>query len=69
VQNPIMVVHGKDGESRAFYMQICEHVQRGLESKAYDRGRFSVECEVGVYNFQTLIKAAYRQALREARPH
>src|SRR5262249_10524854 len=24
-------------------MQICEHVQKGLESRAYDRGRFSVK--------------------------
>jgi choline monooxygenase len=44
-------------------MEICEHVQAGLESKAYDRGRFSVDCEQGVYHFQTLIKEAYRQAL------
>jgi len=50
-------------------MEICEHVQRGLESKAYDRGRFSVECEGGICHFQTLIKAAYCQALREVLPH
>jgi choline monooxygenase len=45
-------------------MEICEHVQKGLESKAYDRGRFSVEREQGVYHFQTLIKEAYRQAMQ-----
>ena len=43
--------------------EICEHVQRGLESKAYDKGRFSVECENGVHHFQSLLKQAYREAL------
>jgi choline monooxygenase len=28
--------------------EICEHVQKGLRSHAYDHGRFSVECEEGV---------------------
>ncbi len=42
---------------------ICEHVQRGLGSRAYDRGRFSVEMERGVYHFQCLLKAAYQHAL------
>ncbi|MBI1807664.1 MAG: Rieske 2Fe-2S domain-containing protein [Ignavibacteria bacterium] len=41
-------------------MQICEHVQQGLESMAYDKGRFSVEMERGVYHFQCLLKKAYR---------
>ena len=44
-------------------ISICEHVQRGLRSKAYDRGRFSVEMEEGVYHFQRLLKRAYRSAL------
>jgi choline monooxygenase len=44
-------------------IEICEHVQRGLRSKAYDRGRFSVEMEEGVYHFQRLLKRAYRAAL------
>lgn len=42
--------------------EICEHVQNGLLSHAYDRGRFSVECEGGVYHFQCLLKEAYRSA-------
>jgi choline monooxygenase len=42
---------------------ICEHVQRGLASRGYDRGRFSPECEEGVYHFQGLLKAAYGRAL------
>ncbi|HEX9652751.1 MAG TPA: aromatic ring-hydroxylating dioxygenase subunit alpha [bacterium] len=43
-------------------MEICEYVQRGLQSRAYDRGRFSVKCEQGVYHFQTLLKEFYRNA-------
>jgi choline monooxygenase len=41
-------------------MEICEHVQHGLASKAYYRGRFSVKCEQGVYHFQQLLKEAYK---------
>lgn len=44
-------------------IDICEHVQRGLASRAYDKGRFSVDAEVGVYHFQCLLKEAYRKAL------
>ncbi|MDZ4698105.1 MAG: aromatic ring-hydroxylating dioxygenase subunit alpha [Rhodothermales bacterium] len=47
-------------------IEICEWVQRGLASPAYDRGRFSVECEQGVYHFQTQLKTAYRSAARAA---
>ena len=47
-------------------VEICEHVQRGLSSQAYDRGRFSVECEQGVYHFHTLLKSAYRAAVQPA---
>jgi choline monooxygenase len=42
---------------------ICAHVQRGLASRGYDRGRFSVECEGGVYHFQNLLRAAFGEAL------
>jgi choline monooxygenase len=38
---------------------ICEHVQKGLASKAYDRGRFSVETELGPWHFQELLKNDY----------
>jgi len=41
-------------------IEICEYVQRGLESSAYNKGRFSVECEEGVYHFQSLLKKSYR---------
>lgn len=37
-------------------IEICEAVQRGLRSSAYDKGRFSVEREAGVYHFQALLK-------------
>jgi choline monooxygenase len=39
---------------------ICERVQVGLGSRAYDRGRFSVAYEGAVHHFQALLKAAYR---------
>jgi len=41
----------------------CEHVQRGLQSRAHHRGRFSVEMGQGVYHFQRLLKRAYRAVL------
>ena len=44
-------------------IEICEHVQKGLESAAYNKGRFSVEMERGVYHFQSLLKKAYRSFL------
>ena len=44
--------------------EICERVQRGLGSRAYDKGRFSVRFEEGVYHFQKLLKGAYRDWLK-----
>jgi choline monooxygenase len=35
---------------------ICEQVQRGLRSRAYDTGRFSAKRENGVYHFQQLVR-------------
>jgi choline monooxygenase len=46
-------------------IEICEKVQKGLESIAYDKGRFSVECEEGVYHFQCLLKKSYKKFLTE----
>jgi choline monooxygenase len=46
-------------------IEICEHVQKGLQSRAYDKGRFSPEMENGVYHFQCLLKNAYRTALKQ----
>jgi choline monooxygenase len=39
---------------------ICAHVQRGIASRAYERGRFSVETEQCVHHFQERLRAAYR---------
>jgi len=36
-------------------MQICEAVQRGLQSATYDRGRYSVKRENGVHHFHMLL--------------
>jgi len=36
-------------------IRICESVQRGLRSKHYNRGRFSVRRENGVHHFHGLI--------------
>jgi choline monooxygenase len=36
-------------------IEICEAVQRGLKSKTYDRGRFSVKKENGVHHFHLLL--------------
>jgi choline monooxygenase len=35
---------------------ICEQVQRGLRSRAYNSGRFSAKRENGVYHFQNLVR-------------
>ena len=42
---------------------ICEQVQKGLRSRAYDRGRISVAEESGIHFFHERIKAGYRAQL------
>jgi choline monooxygenase len=37
-------------------IDICEHVQRGVSSRSYDRGRFSTKRENAVHHFQSLLK-------------
>jgi choline monooxygenase len=44
-------------------IEICEAVQKGLGSLAYDKGRFSVKREAGVYHFQSLYKTSIAQYL------
>lgn len=44
-------------------IEICEAVQKGLNSKIYNKGRFSVECEEGVYHFQKLLKEFYLKGI------
>jgi len=36
-------------------IKICESVQRGLHSRTYDKGRFSVKRENGVHHFHLLL--------------
>jgi choline monooxygenase len=36
-------------------IEICEYVQQGLKSRAYNRGRFSARHENGVHHFQALV--------------
>ncbi len=40
---------------------ICAHVQAGLGSGGYDRGRLSVSREAGVQHFQDLLRRCYRR--------
>jgi choline monooxygenase len=40
--------------------EICTLVQRGLCSRSYHTGRFSVEREEGVHHFQSLLKTCFR---------
>jgi choline monooxygenase len=42
-------------EVQAEDIRICEEVQRGLESGAYQRGRFSVKREAAVHHFQGMV--------------
>jgi choline monooxygenase len=36
-------------------IRLCEAVQHGLQSRNYDRGRFSVRRENGVHHFHLLV--------------
>ncbi len=42
---------------------ICQRVQQGLESGAYQSGRLSPKREAGVHHFHELVRAAYRRAM------
>lgn len=44
-------------------IEICEAVQRGIQSKVYHQGRFSVKRELGVYHFQILLKKEIKISL------
>lgn len=46
-------------------IEICEQVQVGLQSRAYDKGRFSVKRELGVWHFQKLVKERFYAYLKE----
>jgi len=51
--------HAYSDKVQAEDREICERVQAGLGSRAYDKGRFSPEMEAGVWHFQSLLKGAY----------
>jgi choline monooxygenase len=40
---------------------ICEEVQRGLESRSYSTGRFSVKREIAGYHFHQLLAEGLRR--------
>jgi choline monooxygenase len=40
---------------------VCEEVQRGLKSRSYDTGRFSVKREAGGYHFHKLLAQRLRE--------
>jgi choline monooxygenase len=42
-------------------MGVCDEVQRGLKSRTYDTGRFSVKRESGGYHFHQLLARALTQ--------
>jgi choline monooxygenase len=42
-------------------MGVCDEVQRGLKSRTYDTGRFSVKRESGGYHFHQLLASALRR--------
>ena len=44
-------------------VQICESVQRGLGSPAYDRGIYAPKVEMGAYHFHRLLAADLRRGL------
>ena len=37
-------------------VEICEAVQRGIESKGYDIGQISEKYEAGLHHFQSILK-------------
>ena len=45
--------------------EVCEEVQRGLHSRSYSTGRFSVKRESGAYYFHQLLGRKLRDALKE----
>jgi phenylpropionate dioxygenase-like ring-hydroxylating dioxygenase large terminal subunit len=44
---------------------VCEEVQRGLKSRSYDTGRFSVKREAGGYHFHQLLAKTLRGAVEQ----
>jgi choline monooxygenase len=51
IEGSIAVAHQVQLED----MEVCDEVQRGLKSRSYDTGRFSVKRETGGYHFHQLL--------------
>jgi choline monooxygenase len=49
-------------------MEVCEQVQRGLRSRSYETGRFSVKRESGGYQFHRLLAQRLQAERGRARP-
>jgi choline monooxygenase len=49
-------------------MEVCEQVQRGLKSRSYTAGRFSVKREAGGYQFHRLLAERLQAGRGRARP-
>jgi choline monooxygenase len=60
IEESIRVAHQVQLED----MGICEEVQRGLESRSFDTGRFSVRREVAGYHFHQLLARRLLAAAR-----
>jgi choline monooxygenase len=58
IRDSIAVAHQVQRED----VQICEEVQRGLASRSFDTGRFSVRREVAGYHFHQLLARHLRGA-------
>lgn len=48
-------------------IEICELVHRGVRSRSYDKGRFSVKHEEALWHFQSLLKTFFRDAVESKR--
>ena len=57
IANSIAVAHQVQQED----IGVCEEVQRGLRSRTYDTGRFSVKRESGGYYFHQLLARTLRE--------
>jgi choline monooxygenase len=57
IEGSIAVAHQVQLED----MEVCDEVQRGLKSRSYDTGRFSLKRESGGYHFHQLLARHLRQ--------
>ncbi len=60
IDESVKVAHQVQLEDQA----VCESVQRGLVSRTYDTGRFSVKREAGMYEFHKMVSMGVWKAFR-----